>query len=282
MELETIELNKLIQREMEGFPGQYAVYLEDEKENKIEIQADEKWETASCIKIAILIELFRWVNLGEISLSDKIPFTEENHTMGSGIMRYLTPGMELSLHDLATLMIIISDNVATNILIDFLGMKNINSNCLNLGLEKTKLKEKIYFKPDTPTVIGETTCREYIQMFKLIKKEVYGPQATEDMLAILKNQKFSSMLTRFLPIGLLQSSTPGEKPEIEVGSKSGSLKNCRNDGGIVFTPRGDYYIAVFTKDFSDSYYHMDHISNCWAPRINKLVFQHFLARGGSL
>lgn len=279
--MEQIELEKLIKEEMKGFPGKFALYAEDENGSKLEIQADQSWETASCIKVAVLLELFRRVSGGEISLEKKLPFNPKNHTLGSGILRHLTPGLELSIQDIATLMIIISDNVATNILIDLLGINAINSTADNLGLKQTRLLNKIYFSGETPTLIGETTCREYIQMFKLIKNNVFGREASEKIWDILQTQQFNGMLTRFLPISMLQSASPEESPEISVGSKSGSLENCRNDGGVVFTPLGHYYIAVFTKDFPDPYYYNDHIAHQWAPRINKILFHHFLARGGS-
>jgi len=266
---------------MVGFPGDFSVYIEDEKGNRVEIDADQIWETASCIKVAVLMELFRLVSLGEISSSAKLTYTPENYTLGSGIMRYLTPGMELTLKDLATLMIIVSDNVATNILIDFLGRENINSTCKKLGLENTRLKNKIYFEANKPATIGETTAKEYIMLFKLIREEVFGPVATEEMEDILKNQRLNLMLTRFLPINMLQAKNPGEKPELEIGTKSGSLENCRNDGGIIYTPLGDFFIAVFTKNFSDPYYHNDHVANYWAPRISNIAFHHFLGKGGS-
>jgi len=267
---------------MVGFEGEFAVYAEDQAGNRIEINADESWETASCIKVAVLIELFRRVARGDFDSSKKLPFNEENNTLGSGILKFLTPGsFDLSLKDLATLMIIISDNVATNILVDFLGKEAINQTCLDLGLKETKLLEKIYFKPDQEAAIGRTTCREYIQQFKLIKEEVFGPEATEEMMEILKNQQLNTMLNRDLPISLLQPSQPGEKPLVEIASKSGSLKNCRNNGGIIFTPSGYYYLAIFTKDFSDPYYYNDQVVNLWAPRINKVLFHHFIAKQGS-
>lgn len=276
-----VDILTRIQKAMDGFPGEYAFYAEDQRGNRIECCSDEPWETASCIKVAILLELYRCIAAGELSETEKICYNEENHTTGSGVLRYLTPSLELTLRDMATLMIIISDNVATNVLIDLLGLESINATCSELGLEHTKLLKKIFFSNEEEVTVGQTTPREYSMLFKLIKGDVFGLEASRSMLDILKQQNFTNFFTGHLPVSLVQSKQKGEEPSVQIASKSGSLKTCRNDGGIVFTPWGHYFLTVFTKNFHDPYFYNQHITNTWVPRINHMLYHQFAALQGS-
>src|SRR5665647_3032405 len=92
-----------------SFSGIMGIYADDFKGNTIEINADEEFETASCIKVPILVELLRNINEGKICLTDKLKYNKENFVVGSGILRSLSYGLELSIIDYATLMIIVSD-----------------------------------------------------------------------------------------------------------------------------------------------------------------------------
>ena len=163
------ELEKILKNEFINFNGSFAIYANDYKGNKISINENEKFNAASCIKIFILVELFRQVYLNKKSFDEKLKYKKDNFVNGSGILQYLTEGLELSVKDIATLMMIISDNVATNIMIDYLGINNINKTIKDLGCLDTEL----YFKFESceDKVFSITTAKDYSRIYELINEE---------------------------------------------------------------------------------------------------------------
>jgi beta-lactamase class A len=148
----------------------------------------------------------------------------------------------------------------------------------HLNLKQTKLYSKLYFPLDG--YLGTTTPKEYVQLFKLFYEKRIGNEATHnEFFTILKKQHYNTMLTRSIAPGLRASEDADGNPLFQVASKSGSLDQCRNDGGIFFTPRGDYLVCIFTKDFGDEHYHDQHEAYQYGSRISRLIFDHFLTTG---
>ena len=104
---------------------------------------DEVMPTASLIKVPILVALYQAVAQGRTSLTDRIQFQEEHRVGGSGVLNHMTPGVEMSVRDAATIMIIISDNVATNMMIDLVGLDEINGTMRALGLKQTTIFQRL-------------------------------------------------------------------------------------------------------------------------------------------
>jgi beta-lactamase class A len=263
-----------------SFSGLMGIYADDLVGNQIMINVDEPFETASTIKSFILASLFAQVSRGEKSLSDQLTYTPGNFIDGSGVMRALEIGSVLSVKNLATLMIIVSDNVASNILIDYLGLERINADIAALGFANTRLHRKL--GEDGWGPLGTTTPREYGRLFTLIAKdELIDPASSQAMLAIFKQQHYNSTLTNWLPHYYLdEDNFGGSGNQIYVASKSGSMKACRNDGGIVHTPYGRYILVIFTKNFSDKQYHKEHESYYYGGRVSRLMFDQYLALEG--
>ncbi len=130
-------------------------------------------------------------------------------------------------------MIIVSDNIATNIMIDLLGIDNINNTCQELGFKDTILYNKLDFSKYSK--LGTTTPRDYARLFEMIyKEELWSKEASREMLEIFKKQHYNTMLTRDLPQYYLDSENTGDEELIYIASKSGSMNACRNDGGNCF------------------------------------------------
>ena len=110
---------------------------------------------------------------------------------------------------------------------------------------------------------------------------MWSREISREMLDIFRKQHYNRMLTKNLPQFYLDSENTGEEELIWVASKSGSMNACRNDGGIVHTPYGDYVLVVFTKEFRDPLYYNDHESYRYGARISRLLFDQYLARQGS-
>ena len=130
-------LEKRIAAELYSYHGQMSVVVDDLRGRRVEIGADETFETASTIKAYILAALYLEAERGRARLDDVVAYRPEHFVDGSGMLRALGVGAQLKVKDAATMMIICSDNIATNMVIDYLGLDAINR-CI------TYLKEKLY------------------------------------------------------------------------------------------------------------------------------------------
>ncbi len=160
-----------------NFDGKIAIYYDDLKGNVIKINEKEKYNAASCIKIFILIELFNRIQKGEIDRKFELEYLNKYYVNGSGVLQYLSKNIKLPIIDIATLMMIISDNVATNILIDYLGIDNINKTIKNIGCLDTELFSM--FKSVEDEVFSETTAYDYYLVWKkLNNNELFNEKIT--------------------------------------------------------------------------------------------------------
>ncbi len=274
-----LTLEKRIEAELKSYDGTMSIYADDLKGNIVAIGADERFETASTIKVFILAALFEKVKKKEISLEDMICYDSKHFIDGSGVIRSLDVGLSLRVKDVATLMIIVSDNIATNMLIDLLGINFINDYIQQIGCEQTILHNPIDFKKYDK--LGTTTPNDYASLFiRLQKKCLVGEQEDEQMCSILRKQHYNSMITKDFPVYFMDSEDTGEEELFYVSSKSGSMDACRNDGGIVHTPYGDYVIVLMNKNFSDNLYYPTHPATVYGARVSRLFFDQYLGLNG--
>lgn len=275
-----LTLEKRIEAELKSYDGKMSIYADDLKGNVIKIGVDEKFETASTIKTYILACLFDKIKKGEVTLDDMITYKQGHFVDGSGVIRSLDPGIALRAKDVATLMIIVSDNVATNMMIDFLGQDDINECIQKLGCKDTILHNPIDFEKYRQ--LGTSTVADYASIFiRLLKGELIGPKEDAQMLEIFKKQHYNSMLTKQFPVALFDAEDCGaEAGAFWTASKSGSMDACRNDGGIVHTPYGEYVLVMFNKEFSDAMYYPEHPATVFGSKVSKLLFDQYLALEG--
>ncbi len=277
---ERLTLEKRIGAELKSYDGTMGIYINDFKGNCIRIHAEETFETASTIKIFILAALYDAVEEGSRSLEDMLEYKQCHATEGSGVLFALELGTVLSVKNLATLMIIVSDNVATNLLIDYLGIDAINTVIKKLGCQNTRLHHSLHFEQYSQ--LGTTTPEDYARMFEgMVRGTLVNKAASEEMLDICRKQQYNSMLTGSLP-SCFTDPDNGEGELILFASKSGSMDACRNDGGIVTTPYGSYVIILLNKNFSDQMYYPNHPAVVFGARISRLVFDQYLALEGRL
>ncbi|MFQ6076497.1 MAG: serine hydrolase [Candidatus Bathyarchaeia archaeon] len=240
------KLEKLLRFEAEKFPGVMGIGVKDlEEGDKILVNGDEVFPIGSSIKIPILIEFFNKAEAGVINLDELLALKEEYTVGGSGVLQELQPGkVTMSLLDYATLMITVSDNVATNILIDIVGMEDVNRTLTRLGLERTKLRRKMMdYEAAKAGQENVSTPREMIELMdRLYRGKGLSPYVCESTLNIMKKPK----------LGVIRASVPDEIP---VADKSGGVEGVSCDIGIVFLPRRPYAIAVMTKHIPISDFH---------------------------
>lgn len=275
-----LTLEERIEAELKSYDGTMGLYIDDLKGNVITRFPDEKFETASTIKVYILAALFDAIHQGKASLKDMLTCEERFWIDGSGILGSLEVGTTLSVKNVATLMIIVSDNIATNMLIDYLGIDNINACIQKLGCKDTVLHNVLDFAKYHQ--LGTTTPRDYASMFVRIQnRTLVSPEASEQMWQILSQQHYNSMIVKSLPQFYVDPDNYDEQL-FWFASKSGSMNACRNDGGIITTPYGSYVIVMLNKDFSDKQYYPDHPATVFGSRISRLIFDQYLTLEGRL
>lgn len=281
--MDKLSLSSRIKAELTSYNGKMSVYLNDFKGNIVEINSNDSFETASTIKTFILIDLYQQVHDGLKSLDDILVYTEENKIDGSGVLQSLDFGLTMSVKNLATLMIIVSDNVATNILIDYLGIEHINSTIKKWGFNDTVLHNKINFEKYDK--LGTSTPNDYGKVFSMLHdKTLIDEKSCDEMLEIFKKQHYNSMITKDFPQYYLSGddSIASEEEQVTVASKSGSMNACRNDGGIIYTPYGEYVIVMFNKEFHDPLYYANHDATVYGAKVSRLVFDQYMALKGRL
>lgn len=225
-----MENNKFIKDEIIKKASEYGksigIYINDLKGNIIEYNSNNIYASASCIKLFILLEYYRQIYEGIKRRDDILTYEKRHYTEGAGSLKLLDYGLKLKSKDLATLMIAISDNIATNILIEYLGMENIQNNIKNLGFENTKILSDFYFPKKEP--VGYITAKEYGLVFeKIINNRLYNEEICKEILEILKRQYFKDILTKMMTVeykkntDLLQfvASKSGKRAGVEINRR---------------------------------------------------------------
>ena len=277
----SMTLEKRIAAELYAYQGKMSVVVDDLRGHRVEVGADEEFETASTIKAYILAVLYLQVSRGKASLDEEITYKPEHFVDGSGMLRALGVGAKLKVKDTATMMIICSDNIATNMVIDYLGLDTINACIRELGFMHTVLHNPLHF--DLYDKLGTTTPRDYADLFAQVAKgTLVSAEASAEMLAIFRQQHYNTMLTANFPPFYLDCEETGEPERIWVASKSGSMNACRNDGGIVHTPYGDYVIVLMNKEFNDILEYNNHPAMIYGARVSRMMLDQILACEGAL
>ncbi|MBX6349965.1 MAG: serine hydrolase [Clostridia bacterium] len=272
-------LGATIDRLSQGFSGVLALYARDLRDgDELQVDADRVCETASVIKVPILVALSELVEAGRLGWETTVAVRPENRTTGSGVLADLEDGLRLRISDLASLMIVVSDNVATNELIDRVGLEAVNAAMERRGLRQTRLHKKLFW--NLPGPLGTTTPREMAELMVAIRDgRCVSPAADARMLAILRRQHFNAATLRRFPYALVAEEDAGLRPAVAVASKSGSLPGVRNDVALVSTPAGDYVVSMFTAGCRDPRYHVDNEALLLLPRVSRAILDAFLAGG---
>jgi beta-lactamase class A len=200
---------------------------------------------ASTVKVPLMIALFRRIDAGERALTETYRLRAEDRAQGSGVMLHLHEGMELTLGDLVYLMISISDNTATNILIDLVGMDEVNATMRSLGMSGSVLRRKMRGHA-AEAAEEENWARpgDYAGVIEaLLDETAASPESCAAMVAMLEKQQNDRRIARHLP----RSGRP------RWGSKTGSVPGVCNDVGFIMTPHGKLIISVFCHQPPDAH-----------------------------
>lgn len=265
-----------LERELGGTLGVAASRLDGS--DAIAFQADEAFPSASTIKVYILLALLERVQDGSASLDDEIELVPEQQVSGSGVLKALTPGRTYTALDLARLMIIVSDNCATNLLIDHVGLERINASIARHGWGATRLAGLLQ-RPDSAegarTSNSTTSPRDLQDHFlRLWAGALLDERRTALAKDIYRGQHFTDQLGRFLPYD--GYSTEIGESDLTIASKSGSIRGVRNDAGVIASARGAYVVAVMTKGCPDERFHVNNLGSVVIGKVSHALYQRYL------
>lgn len=236
------DLDTRIQAEIRPFKGKVWIYAKNLDTGKTYSRdGDERVRTASTIKLAIMVEAFARVAEGRVHWNDEIILTKEKKQPDGGVLQELADDTRLTLRDAVNLMIVVSDNTGANLALDLLSTDAVNNRMDSLGLTNTRSLRKIGGGGESKAYsaienkgfgIGVSTPHEMVSLMeKLERGEVVNPEASKDMIALLKRQQYHQGIGRSLR-------------SVEIASKVGSLDALRSDVGIIYSKQGRIAMAI--------------------------------------
>ncbi|HVT96967.1 MAG TPA: serine hydrolase [Acidobacteriaceae bacterium] len=291
-------LTARLQSQIAGFHGKVALYTRDLATNKtVAINADEPVPTASVIKLGILYTALQQIRAGRAHFDDRLMLNQDDQVPGSGVLLFLDTPHTLTLKDALTLMIAVSDNTATNLVIDDLGLDTIDNELTapaprGLALKNTWLYKKVFKDANGPQPadqpkfgLGKTTAHEMASIMERFvtcnlgpapgdASAAPGPGATaipsdQDLckaaIHMLKVQSDRDMIPRYLE---KLDTTEGDSA---IADKIGALDHARNDVGAVYTKHGVILISAFTHDNEDTSWTVDNTAELLIAKMAKTI-----------
>ncbi len=229
--------------------------------------ADTKVRTASTIKLPILCALESLIAAGKVRWDERLILKADDKVTGSGVLGNLADGTDLTVRNVAILMIIVSDNTATNLILDRISADAVNGYLDSIGLpitrsnrkvrgDGTKLKEPSgwskagQLEENKKYGLGVSTPREMVRLLEMLEGgKIVSAEASKDILDIMKMQQVRDGIARHAP------------DDLEIASKSGSLDALRSDVGIVYTKSGPIAMAITVDDMPETDYSPDNVGD---------------------
>jgi len=262
-------LDQRVRAEVSQFKGKVSLYAKNLDTGAVyELAGDERVSTASTIKIAVMVEAFARVSEGKAKWTDELVLTKEKKVGGSGILEEFADGLHLTFRDAVNLMMIMSDNTATNLVIDVLTTDAVNARMESLGLKETRLMRRVFGGGESQEGkkeeskrfgLGRTTPREMVTLLeKLERGEVVSPAASKEMLELMKREQGTNGLWR-------------EEWRVPKATKSGALDALRSNIGIIYHPRGRIAIAITCSEMPEPNWTVDNPALLLMSRLSEIL-----------
>jgi beta-lactamase class A len=282
-----------VQRIIAQHHGKVAVYAHQLNTNQtIAMDADKPVQTASTIKLAMLWTAMREIGLGQATWDEKLTLQPAEGVGGSGVLHFFDTPLTVTLKDVATMMVIVSDNTATNMMIDRFTTKKVDDNMTALGLDQTWLYKKVS-KPAVGPMpadqkkfgLGKTTARQISTVMEKIGRcdlniagqpdvdPAKGQAACKAAIAMLRNQFYRDTIPRYLET--LDNTETGSG----IASKTGSLDATRSDVAIIAAKSGPIVLAVYTYENTDKGWSVDNEGEVTVARIAKAIVTAWSPQG---
>ena len=232
------------------------------------LNPDERVRTASTIKIAVMIEAFARVAEGKAKWTDEVVLTKEKKVSGSGILNELSDGLRLTLRDAVNLMMILSDNTATNLVLDVLTTDAVNARMESLGFKQIKIMRRVGSGGESAAGkdpenkkfgLGMATPHEMVLvMEKLERGQVISPATSKEMLELMKREQGRNAIGRSLW-------------NVPMASKYGALDRLRSAVGILYTKKGKIAIAISCDDMPETMWSVDNPAYLLMSRLSEVL-----------
>ena len=232
--------------------GEMAIVVRDlaSAVTRYERHAEQAFPAASTIKLPILVALYDAAARGEVRLDSPCRLLPEDQVTGSGVLQLLSPGVDLPLRDLAELMITVSDNAATNMILDRLGAERVNACMTALGLNRIRVFRKLQVIPAEIAQPNTVTAGELAELLeRLALGRAVSFEVSRRMIATLKRQQINDALPALLPDpedG--DGGAVGALPTWELAHKTGGIPGHQHDVGILYLPGATLAICVLTRN----------------------------------
>jgi len=242
------------------------------------LHGDDVMPTASLCKLAVMIEVFYQIKEGKAKLSDPITVKKEDMVGGSGVLNYMfTPPLTITLGDAVNLMMAHSDNTATNLVLEKIGVGSTAARMKALGYPHTRINSMVFKRSTTidreesrKYGLGSTTCKDMIGILeKLTEGKFVDKDSCNQMIAILEKNEDNAKFPRYLP-------------GVTIAHKTGSLDHTRTDAGLIFMDKKPLIaVCVLTDDNKDARWTNDNAGNEVCAAVAKAAYDHCKAKYGS-
>ena len=267
-------LQHLMEYEARHFHGKVALYAKDLRTGQtVAIDPDVPVNTASVIKVAIMLEAMYQVKAGTLSFDDTLPLRKEDQVSGSGVLQLFHTPADINFETAIVLMITQSDNTAANLVLAHVGRENVNKRLRALGFQVTTSIRPINHPNEgdqspelKPFGIGRTTAREMAGILESINRcDLGDPKLCARMIDIMEHQFWRNGIPHYL------EDADTTEVASHVANKTGSLDHVRNDVGIVYTKDGPIVIAAFTYDNADTSWTPENEAELLIARLAKVI-----------
>ncbi|MBQ9009415.1 MAG: serine hydrolase [Clostridia bacterium] len=226
-----------VRAELQKLEGNIGVFIEAGDGSKLQINADAPIEAASVIKLPIMGAVFEAAQAHRLSLDEMVETRAEEMMPGCGVLTRMHAGLRVTVRDLVVLMIIVSDNTATNRLIDLVGMDTVNGFIDRQGLRGTRLRRKLFDEKLAARGIQNTVTAMDMGLLlrRILDGTLVSPEASGEMLDILSCQQLNGKIPFYLSYNLDRKEPIS--PDIDCAHKTGEDTGITHDVGILFTDR---------------------------------------------
>ena len=262
-------LDRRVRAEVAGFNGNVYLYAKNlDTGAEYSLGGDEPVRTASTIKVAVMVEAFARVAEGKAKWSDELVLGKGARYAGSGVLNELTDGLRITLRDAVTLMMTVSDNTATNMVLDHLTTDAVNARMESLGFRQTRIMRRVggggvsregQVEANKRFGLGRTTPRELATLLeKLERGEIVSPEVSKEMIDLLKREQGTNGIWRNLW-------------RVPKATKSGALDALRSNVGVIYHPRGRIALAVTCDDMPEPDWTPDNPALLLMSRLSELI-----------
>jgi beta-lactamase class A len=262
-------LDQRVRAELAQFKGKVKLFAKNLDTGAVyELGGGDRVPTASTIKIAIMVEAFARVAEGKAKWTDELVLTKEKKVGGSGILQEFADGLHLTFRDGVSMMMIMSDNTATNLVIDVLGADAINARMESLGLKETRLMRRVFGggesvegkkEENKQFGLGRTSPQEMVTLLeKLERGEVINPTASKEMLDLMKREQGTNGIWR-------------GQWRVPKATKSGALDALRSNIGILYHSRGRIALAITCYEMPEVIWTVDNPALLLMSRLSEIL-----------